>query len=161
MKRFLVFLGWAVAGGALGALSSTFLFRFWFKLGWREPVANWLAARGLGRVAGYWGLAWVYLPDWSIISLVSVVAALLVRRQLLPKITLFCVSFALVPWCIAVASGFNFSAFGPRALLRIGLWNFSVIAVGIALAVSVSTIRKRLTNAHQRGFELSAANHPS
>src|SRR5687768_17529139 len=114
-KRLLLFACWMIVGGALGVLASTLLFSLWFDLGWRKPVADWLSARGMSRIAGYWGLAWLHLLDWLIVGLASIAAAVFVRRELLPKITLFCVSFVLAPHLVATASGFNPLAFGARA----------------------------------------------
>lgn len=156
-KPLLVFACWIIAGGALGVLASTVVFSLWFDLGWRKPVANWLVARGMAQVAVYWSQAWLRLPEWLIVGLASIAAAVLVRRQLLPKITLFCISFVLAPYLGAIASGFNPLAFGARVFAASLLWNVSVISLGIALAVSISAVRTRLANTHRRGFDVSAA----
>ena len=160
-KPLLIFACWVIAGGALGVLTTTVLFSLWFDLGWRKPVADWLMARGMAQVAVYWSQAWLRLPQWLIVGLASIAAAVLVRRQLLPKITLSCISFVLVPYLAGIASGFNPLAFGARAFAITLLWNVSVISVGIALAVSISAMRARRANTHRRGFDVSAAARPA
>ena len=45
----------ALFGGGVAFLSDVHVFPFWFDLGWRQPVANWIMAIGLGdAIAAYW-----------------------------------------------------------------------------------------------------------
>jgi hypothetical protein len=160
-KRLLIFACWIIVGGALGVLASPVVFSLWFDLGWRKPVADWLVARGMAQVAVYWSQAWLHVPEWLIVGLASIAAAVLVRRQLLPKITLFCISFVLVPYLGAIASGYNPLAFGARIFAKSLLWNVSVISLGIALAVSISAVRARRASMRRRGFDVSATAQPA
>ena len=155
-KSLFVFSGWIIAGAAMGVLGSTVLFNLWFRLGWRRPVARWLLAHGAGQITGYWDLVWLHLVDWLIVGSVSVAAALFVRRQLVLKTSLFCLSYVLAPFLISIANGYDPFGYGPRVFAMSLLSNGSSIALGITLAVLLGALRSR-SKTDRRGFGLPDA----
>jgi hypothetical protein len=71
----------ALFGGGAAFLSDVYFFPFWFDLGWRQPVANWIMAIGLGdAIAAYWNKIWFHMPDWLIATLLGILVGLCVRK---------------------------------------------------------------------------------
>ncbi|HDZ21660.1 hypothetical protein LCGC14_0340130 [marine sediment metagenome] len=80
MKRIAFWALVFLAGGLLAPVVDMTLGPLWFSLGWRRPVVDWLLSKGLPpRVASYWSIVWIMLPDWAALVLVGAVIGRVAR----------------------------------------------------------------------------------
>jgi hypothetical protein len=118
MKRFMPHILWFVAGAILGIAASTVLHELWFRLGWRQPVAEWLASQGQTALAGHWGLVWLHLPDCLVAAVVGICAGLIMKRQPVVPLLMFGIGFVVAPLVVSFVMGFDFTVFGPAVSAR-------------------------------------------
>ncbi|MCH7987998.1 MAG: hypothetical protein IID46_02475 [Planctomycetes bacterium] len=71
----------AFIGGAVSFINAVYFTLPWMELGWRRPVQDWLVDIGLGSVAGYWGIVWLFLPEWILAGILGVCIGLCLREK--------------------------------------------------------------------------------
>ncbi|CAN5681148.1 hypothetical protein BH09PLA1_BH09PLA1_15900 [soil metagenome] len=156
MRRLWIYLAWIFVGGAIGALTSTILFSWWFQLGWRAPIGDWLLSMGLWRMAGAWGLVWLHIPDWLILGTVGAGAACLIRRRLFTKLAVFSIAFTVVPWMMAVWSGWRPGSM-ISSLLFVWLTDVcSAVIVSVGSAALITATAGRRIRRTARGFDVNS-----
>ena len=69
----------------------------WIDLGWRKPVAEWFIAHGCGRIAGYWGVMWVNMPQLLLSFIVGLLSGLLLRSRWFLAAGVSCLGFFMIP----------------------------------------------------------------
>ena len=144
-KRGLLWLVWLLGGGALGLFYSMVLFRWWFDLGFRQPLADWLASIGLGRVAGYWSLVWLHLIDWVLLGLAGGIIGLTVKRGWIGIVLAVSLDYVIVPMIRDIFEGIN----GVGMAWEHGFFgllifrDFLTIAVGISAAAVMRVMRRK------------------
>lgn len=80
MKRTAFWVLLFLAGGLLALVVSMTLGYLWVSLGWRRPVVDWLLSIGFSpRVASYWSIVWIMLPDWAALVFVGAVIGRVAR----------------------------------------------------------------------------------
>ncbi|MHC4737979.1 MAG: hypothetical protein ACYS9Y_03645 [Planctomycetota bacterium] len=101
MRKIFYLLLIFLAGSVIG-LFNQFLFDFWFVLDWWRPVADWLVHLGYERLAGYWGIIWVYLPIWFSGFISGIILGLIIARlNWLRKAAVFAIGFVFTPSLIS------------------------------------------------------------
>ena len=134
MKKFTPYILWFVAGAILGFIADNLLGALWIQLGWRQPIANWLASHGFSALASYWGLVWIRLPVWIIAAIVGICGGIFIRRQPIPSLLIFGIGFIVMPILVTAVAGFSPVAFGIGVLLTSLLWDCVSIALLLAFA---------------------------
>jgi hypothetical protein len=129
MKRFTPYILWFVAGAVLGVITNNLLGALWIQLGWRQPIADWLVSRGFPHLAGYWGLVWLQLPDWFIVTVVGICGGIFIRRQPIVSLLMLGVGFVVVPVVVTAIAGFSPLAFGIGVLLTGLMWDCTSIVL--------------------------------
>jgi hypothetical protein len=135
MKRFTPYLLWFVAGAVLGVITDNVLGALWIQLGWRQPIADWLAAHGFSVLAGYWGLVWIRLPDWIIATIVGVCGGIFIRRQPIVSLLILGLGFIVTPIVVTAVAGFSPIVFGSRVFLTSMMWDCVSVALLLAFAL--------------------------
>ncbi len=57
---------YAMLGGIVTSyLVCPIMLNAWVSLGWRRPIQNWMIAHGVGSFAGYFGVFYISIPDYT------------------------------------------------------------------------------------------------
>ena len=147
MKRFTPEVLWLLGGGVLGILTGTVLDQLWAEVSWRRLVAEWLASCGQAKLAGYWGLVWIHLPDWFVSAIGGILAGMFVKRQPIVPLLVFGIGFVVGPLLASFLAGFDFAAFGFATLVRTLRWNCSSVAIVLLFGVLSHQFRWRRAEA--------------
>jgi hypothetical protein len=134
MKKFTPYILWFVAGAILGFIADNLLGALWIQLGWRQPIANWLASHGFSALASYWGLVWIRLPVWIIAAIVGICGGIFIRRQPIPSLLIFGIGFVVMPVVATAIAGFSPTVFGLGVWFKATMWDCISIVLLLAFA---------------------------
>jgi hypothetical protein len=144
VKRFTSHILWFVAGAVLGVISNTVLANLWFQLGWRQPIADWLVSHGFSTMlAAYWGSMYLHLPDWFLVTVVSICGGIFIRRQLIVSLLMFGFGFVVIPFFVTVIAGFDPTVFGLAIFLRTLIWDSITILLVLLFGTLSHQLRMR------------------
>lgn len=132
VKKAAVVLIMFAAGGAFELLSSV-LFSPWVDLMWRKPVSDWLVSLGFDRLAAYWSMVWVNLPEWCMAFLLGVLIGVLSKRYWFRNALVCGAGFILIPHIlILVTLGWlPWAAFGFKVCLL--MLFFDLVSIPVLL----------------------------
>ena len=92
-------------------------------------------------MAGYWGLVWIYLPDWFISAVAGICAGIFVRRQPIVPLLIFGFGFVVAPLVASFAAGFDFTMFSFGAFVRNLRWSCSTVAIALLFGLLTHQLR--------------------
>lgn len=156
-------IGWplmvaAIAGLLAGWTVSMWLFGLWFDLGWRKPVADWLLAHGYVWLVPKWGLIWINMPYWALMSVAASILSFVWPRRWFGVSTTFAFSLVAAPYTASWLLGVDWaSIYGIEVLVKTLLWDVAGIPVAWLSAWLVSRpLRRRVPLGHCRhcGYNL-------